>query len=90
MALKRVIQGKVVKKAGDKTATVLVERKVVHPRYHKIVKRFKKYLVHDERNECVEGDFVRMQESRPLSKEKRWRLMGVVTREKTLVSEKAE
>jgi len=46
--------------------------------------------VHDERNECVEGDFVRMQESRPLSKEKRWRLLGVVAREKTLVSEKAE
>ena len=42
MALKRVIQGKVIKKAGDKTATVLVERKVVHPKYHKIVKKYKK------------------------------------------------
>ena len=45
---KRVIQGKVIKIAGDKSATVLVERKVLHPRYHKIVKRFKKYVIHDE------------------------------------------
>jgi len=78
MALKRVIQGKVVKKAGDKTATVLVERKVVHPRYHKIVKRFKKYLVHDERNETNVGDVISAIECRPLSKRKSFRLKEIV------------
>jgi len=78
MALKRVIQGKVVKKAGDKTATVLVERKVVHPRYHKIVKRFKKYLVHDESNETNVGDVITAIECRPLSKRKSFRLKEIV------------
>jgi len=78
MALKRVIQGKVVKKAGDKTATVLVERKVVHPRYHKIVKRFKKYLVHDESNEVKVGDEISAIECRPLSKTKSFRLKEIV------------
>jgi len=62
---KRQIQGTVIKKAGDKTATVLVERRVLHPRYHKTVKRFKKYLVH----EC-----------RPLSKNKSFRLLEIVKR----------
>ena len=80
MTLKRVIQGKVVKKAGDKTATVLVERKVVHPRYHKIVKRFKKYLVHDERNEVNVGDVITAIECRPLSKRKSFRLKDIVER----------
>ncbi len=78
MALKRVIQGKVIKKAGDKTATVLVERKVVHPRYHKIVKRFKKYLVHDEKNETNVGDVITAIECRPLSKRKSFRLKEIV------------
>ena len=50
MAFKREIHGLVVKKAGDKTATILVERRVMHPRYRKFVKKFKKYLVHDEKN----------------------------------------
>ncbi len=77
MALKE-IQGTVVKKAGDKTATILVERKVVHPRYHKIVKRFKKYLVHDERNETNVGDTVTAIECRPISKTKSFRLKEIV------------
>ena len=51
MAFKREIQGVVLQKAGDKTATILVERRVMHPRYHKFVKRFKKYMIHDEKNE---------------------------------------
>ena len=55
---KREIQGVVVKKAGDKTATVVVERRVMHPRYHKTVKRFKKYLIHDENNTLNVGDEV--------------------------------
>jgi len=80
MALKRVIQGKVVKSAGDKTVTVLVERKVVHPRYHKIVKRFKKYLVHDESNEVNVGDTVSAIECRPLSKTKSFRLKEILGR----------
>jgi len=79
-SLKRVIQGKVVKKAGDKTATVLVERKVVHPRYHKIVKRFKKYLIHDESNDVNVGDTISAIECRPLSKTKTFRLKEVISR----------
>jgi small subunit ribosomal protein S17 len=77
---KRVISGTVVNKAGDKTATVLVERKVLHPRYHKTVKRFKKYLVHDEKNETNVGDKVSAIECRPLSKRKTFRLLEIVER----------
>ena len=79
MTHKREIQGKVVTIAGDKTVTVLVERRVMHPRYHKVVKRFKKYLVHDERNECKVGDEIVAVECRPLSKTKSFRLKTVVT-----------
>ncbi len=75
---KREIQGVVVKKAGDKTATVLVERRVMHPRYHKTVKRFKKYLVHDENNTLNVGDEVIAVECRPLSKTKSFTLKSVV------------
>ncbi|MFQ6342289.1 30S ribosomal protein S17 [Campylobacter sp. VTCC 70190] len=78
MAFKREIQGVVVKIAGEKTASVLVERKVVHPRYRKIVKRFKKYLIHDERNEVKVGDVVVAIECRPLSKRKAFRLKSVL------------
>ncbi len=78
MALKREISGTVVKKAGDKTITVLVERKVMHPRYHKIVKRFKKYLVHDEYNKANINDKVVAIECRPLSKRKSFRLKEIV------------
>jgi len=77
---KRVISGKVVKKAGEKTATVLVERKVLHPRYHKTVKRFKKYLVHDEKNEANVGDVISAIECRPLSKNKAFRLLEITQR----------
>lgn len=80
MALKREIQGVVVQKTGDKTATVLVERRVMHPRYRKFVKRFKKYLVHDEKNEASTGDTVAAIECRPLSKRKSFRLKAVVAR----------
>ena len=80
MALKREIKGTVVKKAGDKTITVLVERKVVHPRYHKIVKRFKKYLVHDESNDVNVGDTVVAIECRPMSKTKTFRLKEITAR----------
>jgi small subunit ribosomal protein S17 len=79
MTHKREIQGVVVKIAGEKTATVLVERRVLHPRYHKTVKRFKKYLIHDERNELKVGDEVIAIECRPLSKTKSFRLKSVVS-----------
>lgn len=78
MTHKREIQGNVVKIAGEKTITVVVERRVMHPRYHKVVKRFKKYLVHDERNEAKVGDEVVAIECRPLSKTKSFRLKSVV------------
>jgi len=77
---KRVISGTVIKKAGEKTATVLVERKVLHPRYHKTVKRFKKYLVHDEKNEVNVGDMIQAIECRPLSKSKNFRLLEITKR----------
>jgi small subunit ribosomal protein S17 len=76
---KRVIQGTVVKKAGDKTVTVLVERKVMHPKYHKFVKRFKKYLVHDEKNQVQDGDVVEAIECRSISKRKSFRLKEILS-----------
>ncbi|RAZ55842.1 30S ribosomal protein S17 [Campylobacter hyointestinalis subsp. lawsonii] len=76
--MKRQIQGVVVAKAGDKTATILVERRVMHPRYHKFVKRFKKYLVHDEKNELKTGDTISAVECRPLSARKSFRLQAVL------------
>ena len=78
----REIQGVVVKIAGEKTASVLVERRVMHPRYHKVVKRFKKYLIHDENNTLKIGDQVIAVECRPLSKTKSFRLKTVVSGEK--------
>ena len=78
MTHKREIQGNVVKIAGDKTVTIVVERRVMHPRYHKVVKRFKKYLVHDERNEVKVDDEIIAIECRPLSKTKSFRLKTVV------------
>jgi len=79
MAYKREIQGIVVKRSGDKTVSLLVERKVLHPRYHKIVKRFKKYLVHDEKNEVNVGDEIVAVECRPISKRKSFRLKKIVS-----------
>ncbi len=78
MTFKREIQGVVVQKSGDKTASVLVERKVVHPRYRKIVKRFKKYLIHDEKNTVKIGDTIVAVECRPISKRKSFRLKAVL------------
>jgi len=78
MTHKREIQGNVVKIAGEKTATIVVERRVMHPRYHKVVRKFKKYLIHDEKNELKVGDEVTAVECRPLSKTKSFRLKSVV------------
>ena len=75
---KREIQGTVVQKSGDKTYSILVERRMMHSRYHKFVKRHKKYLIHDEKNSLNVGDFVSALECRPLSKTKSFRLNAVL------------
>jgi len=66
----------------DKTITVAVERKVKHPIYGKFVKKTTKFHAHDEKNECTIGDVVKIMETRPLSKTKRWRLVEVVEKAK--------
>ncbi|MBR2494017.1 30S ribosomal protein S17 [Helicobacter sp.] len=76
---KRVIQGRVVSRAGDKSAVVLVERKVVHPKYRKIVKRFKRYTVHDEKNQVKVGDEIIAIECKPISKTKSFNLKEIVS-----------
>ena len=75
-------QGVVVSDVQDKTIVVRVERRTTHPLYGKTVTRSKKYHVHDESNEAGVGDTVRIQETRPISKLKRWRLAGIVERAK--------
>ena len=69
---RRVLQGTVVSDKGDKTITVLVERRVMHPIYKKYIRTSKKYAAHDETNSCKVGDVVSIIESRPISKNKRW------------------
>ncbi len=69
---KRVLQGTVVSDKGNKTVSVLVERKYLHPVYKKTIRSSKKYAAHDEKNEYKAGDIVNIQESRPLSKTKSW------------------
>ncbi len=76
----RTLTGRVVSDKMDKSITVLVERKVKHPLYKKYVRRSTKIHVHDENNECRTGDVVDIEECRPLSKSKSWRLHKVVTR----------
>ncbi len=66
----------------DKSIVVSVERKVKHPKYGKFVKSTTKFVAHDEKNECGEGDTVRIMETRPLSKSKNWRLVEIVERAK--------
>lgn len=73
---KRVLSGKVVSDKMDKTVTVLVERRVRHPVYGKILTKSSKIAAHDERNESKVGDFVTIEESRPISKRKAWILVN--------------
>jgi len=70
--------GKVVSNKMDKTVVVAVERKFPHPLYEKQVKKTKKFYAHDEENKCKEGDIVRIRESRPLSKLKRWVVVEII------------
>ncbi|QPK63059.1 30S ribosomal protein S17 [Methylomonas sp. LL1] len=74
----RTVTGRVVSNKMDKTASVLVERLVKHPVYGKYVKRSTKFLVHDENNQCQEGDIVSIASCRPLSKNKTFKLVEVL------------
>ena len=80
--LRKTRVGKVVSDKMDKTIVVAVEDNVRHPLYKKIVKRTYKLKAHDENNECGVGDKVRVMETRPLSKEKRWRLVEIMEKAK--------
>ncbi len=72
---KRILQGEVVSDKNDKTIVVLVERRFKHPLYHKVVRSTKKYHAHDENNACKVGDIVRIEECRPISKNKTWKIV---------------
>ena len=73
---KRILTGKIVKKSGDKTVSVLVTRQTTNPIYKKIIRVSKKYLAHDETNNSAVGDHVKIKESKPLSKRKSWEVMA--------------
>ncbi len=80
--LRKTRIGIVTSNKMEKTVTVAVERKVKHPIYGKFVKKTTKFHAHDEKNECTIGDIVKIMETRPLSKTKRWRLVEVVEKAK--------
>ncbi|ALI99506.1 MULTISPECIES: 30S ribosomal protein S17 [Hymenobacteraceae] len=80
--LRKEKTGRVVSNKMDKSITVIVESKVKHPIYGKFVSKSKKFMAHDENNECGIGDTVRIMETRPLSKNKCWRLIEIVERAK--------
>jgi small subunit ribosomal protein S17 len=80
--LRKTRTGKVVSDKMDKTIVVAVEDHVKHPLYNKIVKRTYKLKAHDENNECKVGDTVKVMETRPLSKDKRWRLVEIMEKAK--------
>jgi small subunit ribosomal protein S17 len=79
---RKIRMGKVVSDRMDKTAVVSIERLVKHPIYGRYVRRRNKFKVHDEKNECRVGDVIRFMETRPLSKDKRWRFVEFVERAK--------
>ena len=72
---KRILSGKVVKRSGDKTVSVLVTRQTTHPIYKKIIRVSKKYLAHDAENTITVGENVKIQETKPLSKNKSWEII---------------
>jgi small subunit ribosomal protein S17 len=83
-ANKRTLTGRVVSDKMAKTVTVLVERRVKHPLYGKIVTRTKKYHAHDENGESHEGDMVEIEECRPMSKTKSWRVTRLLEKARTV------
>ena len=80
--MRKTAVGRVVSNKMDKTIVVAIEDSVKHPLYKKIIKRTVKLKAHDEKNECTIGDRVRVMETRPLSKDKRWRLVEVIEKAK--------
>lgn len=80
--LRKVRVGKVVSNKMEKSITIAVERKVKHPLYGKFMKKTTKLMAHDEKNECAIGDTVKIMETRPLSKNKCWRLVEIVEKAK--------
>jgi small subunit ribosomal protein S17 len=80
--LRKTRTGKVTSNKMDKTIVVAIENRVKHPLYGKIIKRTHKLKAHDEKNECNIGDTVKVMETRPLSKEKRWRLVEIMEKAK--------
>lgn len=80
--LRKTREGVVVSAAMNKTAVVLLKRRLPHPIYGKYVVKNKKFYIHDEENQCRVGDTVRIMETRPISKLKRWRLLGFISRAK--------
>ncbi|MCO4292126.1 30S ribosomal protein S17 [Solitalea sp. MAHUQ-68] len=80
--LRKVRIGKVISNKMDKSVVVTVERKVKHPIYGKFIKKTTKFMAHDEKNECGIGDTVSIMETRPLSKNKNWRLIEIIERAK--------
>ena len=81
-ALRKTRVGKVVSDKMDKTVVVAIEDSVQHPLYKKVIKRTYKLKAHDEKNECRIGDKVKVMETRPLSKDKRWRLVEIIEKAK--------
>jgi small subunit ribosomal protein S17 len=79
---RKIRMGTVISNKMDKTVTIFLERLIEHPLYHRVVKRSKKLLAHDENNECQIGDKVIVVETRPLSKRKRWKVAEIVERSK--------
>ena len=78
--IRRTLEGTVVSDKMDKTVVVRVERLVRDPQYHKYVRRYSKFMAHDESNECSLGDRVRIIEHRPISKRKRWKVQALVVK----------
>ena len=80
--LRKEKTGIVVSNKMEKSVVVEVERKVKHPKYGKFIKKSSKFMAHDEKNECNEGDTVKIMETRPMSKSKCWRLVEIIERAK--------
>ncbi len=81
-SLRKERVGLVVSNKMDKSISVVIERKVKHPKYGKFIKKSSKFMAHDEKNECNEGDTVKIMETRPMSKSKCWRLVEIIERAK--------
>ncbi|MBL6962551.1 MAG: 30S ribosomal protein S17 [Bacteroidetes bacterium] len=79
---RKEVTGRVVSSKAEKSISVLVERRVKHAVYGKTIKKSTKFMAHDEKNECGEGDTVQIMETRPLSKNKRWRLVKILEKAK--------